>query len=193
MIDEPGWTAGRRISSSPVGRARGEQAQVFAEATELDRERAQRGRDSRRRTPGSAGPRGGSEAGRKSSPAIFAELRDRLLAEAGRVLIPVPAAVAPERQLPQAVERGVQGLAPVRHRGAEGPEFLVERDRNGVHQVGARGLDDPGKLARLALGRTRRAPRLPSEPAADRDRGHVQRGREGVVGGLAEVDVVRWG
>ena len=78
----------------------------------------------------------------------------------------------------------------MRHRGAEGPEFLVERDRNGVHQVRARGFDDPGKLPRLAPEGLGERLHLPREPAADRDRGHVEGGREGVVGGLAEVDVV---
>jgi hypothetical protein len=69
-------------------------------------------------------------------------------------------------------------------------EFLAQRQRRGVLQVGAADLDDVGKRLALAcrLARSWAAPAARCWPAPGG--GHVDGGREDVVGRLAFVDVV---
>ena len=70
-------------------------------------------------------------------------------------------------------------------------ELLAERDRDGVHQVRAAGLDDV--LERVGLGRERGLELLErrQQPVRrDVERGEVHGAREDVVGGLAHVHVV---
>ena len=104
---------------------------------------------------------------------------------------PVPVAVPPSgiwptrgsvprtRSAPEADLRGVAA------------ELLAERDGDGVHQVGAAGLDDVGELLGLALER-RREPSMAGSRSwlTSLERREVDRGREDVVRRLAHVHVV---
>ena len=70
-------------------------------------------------------------------------------------------------------------------------ELLAERDRHGVLQVRAAGLQHAGELVGLSREARRRvaSPRRTSGAGAEQQR-QARRGREHVVGRLAHVDVV---
>ncbi len=77
------------------------------------------------------------------------------------------------------------------HLGCVAAELLAQGDRGGVHQVGATGFDDGRPLLRLGLQRSGEVGQRRHQVGDDAlGRGHVDGGREDVVGRLRSVDVV---
>ena len=115
------------------------------------------------------------------------------LPKRGSALMPVPIAVPPMRQAAQALQcvfdprpRATPSCADQR------AEFLAERQRHRIHQVGAAGLGDPAEC--LARGASMALPRCLSAGSRSSTTAscarHADRGRDHVVGTLPEVDVV---
>ena len=133
----------------------------------------------------------GCSGGRISRPVSRARRSRTRAANSGCVLSPVPVAVPPSGIC------ATRGSASSMRCAAEpdlrrvAAELLAQRDRHGVHQVGATGLDDVRELVRLGLQRRlqplERRQQLRAHLAQRRQ---VHRRREHVVGGLAHVDVV---
>jgi hypothetical protein len=97
---------------------------------------------------------------------------------------------AAERDLAEPRQRVRTRAMPCAHLRRVAGELLAERDRDGVHQVRAPGLDDVVELVGLRSSDAASA----RAPAAGRcelvERGEVHGGREDVVRRLAHVDVV---
>ena len=190
MIEEPFWSSGSRISARP---ARGpepisarslpilisETARTFSAPGQLDERVA-------------VGLRLEAVGRRRDLEAAVA---GELLADAvGELGVGVDAGAgrgAAERDLPDPAERAADPLGAEPDLGGEAGELLAERDRDGVHQVGAAGLDVVGELVALAV--ERRDERVDGRQQVARgllERRQVHGRGEDVVGGLAHVHVV---
>ena len=94
-------------------------------------------------------------------------------------------------QLVQARQRRLQAVGRGVDLGRVAGPLLADGERDGVLQVGAAGLGDVGPLPRLVRQRGVQVPELGQHVVLQRQHGgDVGRGREAVVGGLREVDVV---
>ena len=182
MIDEPFWSSGSAISDSPQRgpdpiRARSLAIFVSDTATTLSAPESST-RESRLAwaSNGSAGPSTGTlvaSVSRARTPA----------AKSGWVFRPVPTAVPPSgicatrgrasatRSRPEPDLRGVAA------------ELLAQRDRHGVHEVRAAGLDEVGEL--VGLGRQRAGQALEGGQQLVAGLGH---GRQVDRGGKTSLD-----
>jgi hypothetical protein len=98
---------------------------------------------------------------------------------------------AAQRQLADPGQGVGDPLGPLAGLGGVAGELLAEGDRDGVHQVGAPGLDHVAQLGRLGLQRPGQGVQRRQQVVAGRRQGgQVDGAGEGVVGGLAHVDVV---
>ena len=96
-----------------------------------------------------------------------------------------------ERDLSDPPERGADPVCTEPDLGRIARELLPESDRDGVHQVGAPGLDEVLELIGLALERHPQAVESGQQLGVHLAKGsEVNGGREDVVRGLAHVDVV---
>jgi hypothetical protein len=98
---------------------------------------------------------------------------------------------ASERQARQLVDRGTRPAYRFLHLARVAAELLAEPDRGRVLEVGATGLDDRPELFALDLERALQALERGDQLVLDR-RGSrdLDRGRDDVVRGLAQVDVI---
>jgi hypothetical protein len=98
---------------------------------------------------------------------------------------------AAERQLVEVRHRGLEVLQRVLELRRPARDLLAERERRGVLQVGAPDLDDVLRGLCFFEKHVAQPPHRRHHVVSDRVcRRHVDRGGEGVVGGLALVDVV---
>ncbi len=98
---------------------------------------------------------------------------------------------ASERDLADAAERRADAVGAQADLRRVAAELLAERDRDGVHQMCAAGLDDVAELVGLAPQSGGKLVEGRQQVARDLlERGQVDRRREDVVRGLAEVDVI---
>ena len=174
----------------PGSRAAGEQADVGCDRVERDGGPAQGavGRDHRVEAPLRLEVVVGLVEGKSE---VGGETLDHPAGERRVGVDPGADGGAAEGQLAELVE-GLGGAAP----GAldlPGPpqELLTEPDRGGVLEVGAAGLDDRPELLAPRPQRGLQGGERGEEIAGEHHRGgHVNGGRDHVVGRLAEVDVV---
>ena len=184
MMLDPGCRSGRWISASPVVGPLAIQRrslQIFTSPTAYGAQHAAELDDGVRPPCASKW----SRASVNDSPVASLSRWIVRAAKSGGALMPVPTAVPPSGSSRTRGSTDSDPLAgAVDDRGVAG-ELLAEGDRGGVHQVGAAGLDGVGELLGLAqrgrrgVSRGRSAGR--SAPSVG---GDVDRGREGVVGGL---------
>ncbi len=189
MIEEPGWTAGRRISSRPVEGPEARRRRSF-EIRVISTAKSRRALETWPAAARDWRPSRGSSIGQEGLARHPGEPRDRLLAETGRRVQAGSCRRTPEREGKKTVEGGRQREPTALDRGPVGPEFLAERDRNRVHEVCPSGLDDALELFALAGERAGELADLRRETAADREHGHVEGRGESIVRRLPEVDVV---
>ncbi len=105
--------------------------------------------------------------------------------------MPVPTAVPPEGQLGDPGQGRLQSFDAELDRRGVATELLTQRDRRGVHQMGAPRLDDALEGPGLPAQRPRQVLEGRDEPVLDLGGGGQVHGRgEHVVGGLRGVDVV---
>ena len=105
--------------------------------------------------------------------------------------MPVPVAVPPSGSCPTPAERAADPFGAEADLGGVAGELLAERHRDGVHQVGAAGLERFGELLRPAVeGRGERVDRRQQVVGRLVERGEVDGGGEDVVRRLAHVHVI---
>ena len=196
MIDEPGCRSGRRISARPVRGPLPIQRRslaILTSATASVAQLARQPRPARRARPGRRSGRGASVSGRPSVARRAG--RSTAAGEAGfGALRPVPTAVPPSGSSPTRGQRVARAArSPSLDLRGVAAELLAERDRRGVHQVGAARPSRPSAnsrcLAPQRAGAGARAPGSRSSTIAI-GRGEVDGRREHVVGRLRGVDVV---
>ena len=94
-------------------------------------------------------------------------------------------------QLAQLLRRGRDVLRAALDAGGVAAEFLSERDRHRILQMGAAGLENAGERLRLFPAGCRRGHRAGGDQRLDaQQQRQPRRGRENVVRRLAHVDVV---
>ena len=191
MIEEPFCSSGRKISPMP---ARGPEPisarspAILVSDTAITFSAPESSTSASRLACASNGSRGGGDL---LQAGLLLQARAHLLGEPRVGVQPRAGGGAPERDLPDVHERRLHALLAKRDLGGVAGELLAERDRHGVHQVRAAGLDDVLKAFRLARERAlellERGQQL---VLGDVQRGQVDGRGEHVVGGLAHVDVV---
>ena len=141
MIDDPGCRSGRRISASPDRGPRRHPAQVGGASCRATRRSSAAPRTpppGRRARPAPRSGRGPRASGR---PVPRARRLITPRANPLGALMPVPTAVPPRGSSADPGQDGLQPLDAELDGGGVAAELLAERDRRGVHQVGAPGLD----------------------------------------------------
>ena len=192
MIELPGCRSGRRISARPVLGPEAIQRTslaIFSSAAASARSSPDR-LTSASRAPWAAKWSWASWTVDARAARTAAPVTAR--AKPAGALSPVPVAVPPRGTSPTRSSAARDALGRLADLRGVAAELLAERDRRGVHQVGAPGLHDrgvgrrPARRARRRGGRGRAAGR---GCASDRG-GHVDRRGEHVVGRLRGVHLV---
>ena len=161
MIELPFWSSGRRSSARPARGPEPISRRSFAifvsdTATTFSAPEAST-RPSR-----AACASNGSAGGEISRPVSSCEQRADARRELGMRVQPGADGGAAERDLAEPRQRVLDARDALAHLRRVAAELLAERDRHGVHQVRAAGLDDVVELRRLRLERRRRAARAPA-------------------------------
>ena len=161
MIELPFWSSGRKISRRP---ARGPEPisrrsfAIFVSETATTLSAPEASTSPSRAACAS----NGSAGGRDLEAGLVGEQRAHALGELGVRVQAGADRGAAERDLAEALQRGLDALDPLAHLRRVAAELLAERHRHGVHQVRPARLDDVVELARLRLERARRAGRAPA-------------------------------
>ena len=190
MIEEPGSFSGSEISPMPERGPEPMQANVVGDLEQPGGEARERALREHERVVGGerlelVRRRGEGEGGQ------LRDLRGEGLGEERMRVEPGPDCGAALRQRKKPGKRRRDARDPERHlRGIAG-EFLAERHRRRVLEMGAADLDDVGEGFRLVVeGAVKVAQRRQQARFDLARRGDVHGGREGVVRRLAAVDVI---